>query len=308
MAVEQISDLDFVDAFYVSAIIDESDEEAQHDETFPISDAKYAEALQFQEALMGSVMISQMKNSITTATIINTCKISNPSSLLMIEPPPVVPNSPTETGQSSQIFCEICVEKKETDQMFATDSCIHSFCLDCVGKYVGTKIQESQTIVTCPGMNCRAVLELDICRTKLAKGVIDSWEEALCKEMISTLQSFYCPFRDCSALLVNDNEGEVIRESECPFCHRLFCAQCYVPWHSGIECEAFQRLNEDERGREDLMVIELAKEKKWSRCPKCRFYVERTQGCPHMVCRCGFQFCYGCELEWTGNHGGCHKN
>jgi E3 ubiquitin-protein ligase RNF144 len=58
-----------------------------------------------------------------------------------------------------------------------------------------------------------------------------------------------------------------------------------VPWHSGIECEEFQRLNEDERGREDLMLRELAKDKKWSRCPQCKFYVERTEGCPHMICR-----------------------
>lgn len=87
-------------------------------------------------------------------------------------------------------------------------------------------------------------------------------------------------------MLVYENDGEtVISESECPFCHRLFCAQCYVPWHPGVNCEEYQRLNVDERGREDLMVRELAKEKKWSRCPHCKYYVERTEGCPHMTCR-----------------------
>ncbi|KAK1552399.1 hypothetical protein Q3G72_016014 [Acer saccharum] len=58
---------------------------------------------------------------------------------------------------------------------------------------------------------------------------------------------------------------------------------CCVPWHSGVECEEFQRLNDDERGREDMMVVEFAKDNKWSRSPHCKFYVERTEGCPQHI-------------------------
>ncbi|XP_012067431.2 probable E3 ubiquitin-protein ligase RNF144A-B [Jatropha curcas] len=293
MAKETVFDFDLVDDFYLSALFD--DEENGPMEAFPVSDAKYAEELQLQEALMGAVIISQMENKIS-------------SSIPMIELSPE-PN-PKETGESSLCFCEICVERKEIDQMFKIDSCVHSFCSDCISKHVATKIQDSAcTIITCPGMNCPAILELDICRSQLSKGVIDIWEEILCEEMISESEKFYCPFKDCSALLVNDNGGgEAIRESECPFCHRLFCAQCYVPWHSGVECEVFQWLKEDERGREDLMVMELARDKKWSRCPHCKFFVERTEGCPHMTCRCKFEFCYGCGSQWTASHGGCQRN
>ena len=80
-----------------------------------------------------------------------------------------------------------------------------------------------------------------------------------------------------------DNQGEVIAETECHFCHRLSCAQCHVSWHPGISCEEYQKLNEDERGREDLMVRNFAKENKWRRCPKCHIIVERTQGCLHYI-------------------------
>lgn len=83
---------------------------------------------------------------------------------------------------------------------------------------------------------------------------------------------------------MNDSE-KLIKECECPHCNRLFCAQCRVPWHTGMSCEEFQELNEDERGKEDLLLRNLAKERKWGRCPKCKFYVERTEGCPHMICR-----------------------
>ena len=190
-----------------------------------------------------------------------------------------------EAGESSHSFCEICVEMKDSDQMFKTESCVHSFCSDCIGKHVATKIQESITVVTCPGLDCKGVIELDDCRAMLPKDVLDRWDEALCEELFGS-QRFYCPYKDCSAMLLNDNEeGEAIRESECPFCHRLFCVQCSVVWHSGVDCEAFQRQNEDEKERDDLIFRELAKEKKWRRCPHCKYYVERTEGCLHMTCR-----------------------
>ncbi|KAG5249826.1 E3 ubiquitin-protein ligase [Salix suchowensis] len=263
----------------------------------------YAEELQFQEVLMGSVIVSQKKNNDPSSMMIQ----GTPVLLSISDQPMHTEIIQSGAGESSLSFCEICVEKKESGQMFKTESCVHSFCNDCISRHVATKVQDGNIIVTCPGLNCRAVLELDTCRPVMTRKVIDLWEDALCEEVINASQRFYCPFKDCSALLINDNEGEPIIESECPFCHRLFCARCSAPWHSGIECDEFQRLNEDERGREDLMLRELAIDKKWSRCTQCKFYVERTDGCPHMICRCGFEFCYGCGEKWSGTHGGCTR-
>lgn len=30
--------------------------------------------------------------------------------------------------------------------------------------------------------------------------------------------------------------------------------------------------------------------------------VERNQGCPHMTCKCGAQFCYNCGGKWGSSH------
>jgi E3 ubiquitin-protein ligase RNF144 len=292
MAQESASDLVYVDDFYFSLLFDEKEEEIIHpkkrrkiekeEDILPVSDAKYAEGLQFQEALMGSLIASQMANSGAS---------SSSSSLPTIQASPLAhspePEEATkEAGESSHSFCNICVERKDSDQMFRNESCVHSFCSDCISKHVATKIQDGITVVSCPGLECKGVLELDACRPMLSKDVLERWDEMLCTALFASQMMFYCPFKDCSAMLVNDNEeGEVIRQSECPFCHRLFCAQCYVPWHPGVECEEFQRLNESERGREDLMLRELAQEKKWRRCSNCKYYVERTEGCLHMICR-----------------------
>ncbi|WCJ40309.1 RING/U-box superfamily protein [Euphorbia peplus] len=303
MAKRAFDDLDYVDDAYLSAVLnEEDDDDLQNGEEFQVSDVKYAYHLQLQEALMGSVVISHFN------------KTNVPSSILITEPPNEtlkIEIMESESGESSKSFCEICAERKEKDEMFEIKTCTHSICSDCITRHAAVKIENSEGIVHCPGLNCDAVVELDSIRGMLPQGVIDLWEKMLCEEMIGAGQRFYCPFKDCSGMLVNDGDEEggeeVIRESECPFCHRLFCAQCRVPWHSGVDCDEFQGLDEDERERDDLMVMKLATDQKWGRCPQCKFYVERTQGCPHITCRCKFQFCYGCGSEWTLDHGGCQR-
>ncbi|CAL5373207.1 unnamed protein product [Camellia sinensis] len=224
MAQESISALQLVDEFYFSALFDEN-----QDQIFSISDSKNAEELQFQEALMGSIMDSQMPNIVMPSTI-----QASPAST---SPEPVEPTK--EVGESSQSFCEICMERKEFDDMFRIHNFSHSYCFDCINKHVATKIQENMRVVKCPGWGCKGVLELNACRARMAVEVVAKWDELVWESMILETEKFHCPFKDCSAMLVDENGGEGIRECECPICHRLFCAECYVPWHGGIECEEF---------------------------------------------------------------------
>ncbi|KAK3219140.1 hypothetical protein Dsin_013110 [Dipteronia sinensis] len=305
-ATETIPDL-YVDDLYFSALSDEENDQQtnQQEEIFQVSDSKYAEELQFQETLMASIITSQTsKAPIPTSQMTIQASMNSPAQPLVM-----ITATTAESGESSLSFCEICVERKESDFMFKFETCVHSYCVECITKHIATKIQDSGIkTVNCPGVNCKSVLGIDSCREVLPKEVLLIWEEAVCVDMIDESQKFYCPYKDCSGMLLNEGgDGEVIVEAECPFCHRLFCARCYVPWHSGVGCEEFQRLNVDEREREDIMVMEIAKEKKWGRCPHCKFYVERTEGCPHITCRCNFQFCYGCGLEWTSAHSGCQR-
>ncbi|XP_019198321.1 PREDICTED: E3 ubiquitin-protein ligase RNF144B-like [Ipomoea nil] len=254
----------YVDDFYFSALYDE-------DEIFPISDEKYAEELQLQEALMSCAAKTQ------------------------------TPGRQAEAGESSQAFCEICMDTKTGDEMFRIDSCRHSYCSECIGGHVAAKIQENVSAVKCLDVSCKGIIEPQHCRSIIPTEVLERWETALCESLILASQKFYCPYKDCSAMMVDDG-SETVTVSECPTCRRLFCAQCKVAWHAGIDCREFQLLNEDERGREDVMLMELAKDKQWRRCPCCRFYVEKNAGCLHISCRCGQEFCYGCGAKYSSDH------
>ena len=162
MAQESASfDLRQVDDSYFSLVFDEKE-----DPILPVSDEKYAEELQFQEALMGSVITSKLANN-GALTLLPL--LSSPTPTIQAIFPTPEPEPAKEAGESSYSFCEICVDRKDSDQMFKTESCVHSFCSDCIGKHVATKIQESITVVTCPGLDCKGVIELDACRQCLRK-------------------------------------------------------------------------------------------------------------------------------------------
>ncbi|XP_025635570.1 uncharacterized protein [Arachis hypogaea] len=159
------------------------------------------------------------------------------------------------------------MDSKPFQEIFINQNCNHSFCDECIAKYVAAKIQENISNVKCPEPKCRGILEPQNCMSIIPKEVFERWENALCENLVlATSKKFYCPFKDCSAMLVNDDGNEVVTCSECSHCHRLFCAQCKVAWHGGMECGEFMGLNENEREKEDLMVMNLAKAKRWRRC------------------------------------------
>lgn len=166
-----------------------------------------------------------------------------------------------EIGQTSGSFCNICFDYKGTEEMFPSTTCRHTFCKDCISKYVASKIQENVTRVNCPDTNCsEGDIGPDICREIVPMEVLERWENVLCESLISGSQKFYCPFKECSAMMLNDGE-EKVTASQCPNCRRLFCAQCKVAWHAGIDCSQFKSSNKNERDYGDIMLMELAETK-----------------------------------------------
>ncbi|KAL2336355.1 hypothetical protein Fmac_010801 [Flemingia macrophylla] len=273
-----------VDDFYFSALFDA-------EEVFPISDEKFAEEIQLQEALYSSVLsCASLEKEVTFMDL----EVDS-------DPVKTLKGKHKERGESSSVYCGICMDVKPSGEMFRYENCSHSFCDDCIGKYVAAKIQENISMVKCPDPKCKVVVEPQYCGSIVPREVIDRWEDALCENLLLESQKFYCPFKDCSAMLIYDAE-EVVTASECPHCNRLFCAQCKVSWHAGVECREFQNLKQSEREKEDLMVIELAKNQSWRRCSKCNFYVEKVDGCSHVTCRCGNEFCYACGSSWSSHH------
>lgn len=226
---------------------------AAFDEALLFTDNSYAEALQLQETLQASLN-------------------PNPSSY----------SPSSSSNQNSASSCDICTDDdKQDSDMFKLEGCPHSFCIVCISKHVEYKLRDNVIRISCPDQSCSNMIQPCWLRPHVAAEVLDRWEEAVAESTILASQRVRCPYGECSEILVNDDGVET--ESECPWCHRLLCAKCKVPWHQGLDCREFQRLNGVKREKKKLGV--LAREKKWTKCPNCEVFVDKIGGCIHITCR-----------------------
>uniref|UniRef100_A0A8R7PLB9 RBR-type E3 ubiquitin transferase n=2 Tax=Triticum urartu TaxID=4572 RepID=A0A8R7PLB9_TRIUA len=214
-----------------------------------------------------------------------------------------------EDGDDDLFYCNICMEMVARTLKFSVNSCGHVFCSSCITQYVAAKLDNNVARVECLDPGCKGgVVELERCHDIIPPDLLDKWGFLLCESVLGT-KRIYCPYRECSAPLLADSEAGVtaVTEAECPHCHRLFCVRCAVPWHGGITCNEFQKLGLDERGPEDILLRRLVGREGWQRCPKCQMYVEKSEGCNYIKCRCGYSFCYRCASKLSALNHFCNK-
>jgi E3 ubiquitin-protein ligase RNF144 len=185
--------------------------------------------------------------------------------------------------------CSICMEPMAPNQAHRGGAaCAHAFCRACLSGHVRAKV-ETGAVVRCLDPLCAGALDPERCRAALPPEVFERWCAALCESLFPAARRTYCPFPDCSEMMVSDGDGGAegcVTQSECQVCRRLFCARCRVaPWHAGVACDEYQRLAVGDRGREDMMLLEMAEAMRWKRCPRCEFIVDKIDGCAHITCR-----------------------
>eukprot|EP00359_Climacostomum_virens_P010151 CAMPEP_0204913564 /NCGR_PEP_ID=MMETSP1397-20131031/11378_1 /ASSEMBLY_ACC=CAM_ASM_000891 /TAXON_ID=49980 /ORGANISM="Climacostomum Climacostomum virens, Strain Stock W-24" /LENGTH=103 /DNA_ID=CAMNT_0052084807 /DNA_START=183 /DNA_END=490 /DNA_ORIENTATION=- len=69
-----------------------------------------------------------------------------------------------------------------------------------------------------------------------------------------------------------------------------------------MSCETYKGLETCEPN--DKMFYILAYSEKFKQCPLCEYWVEKSEGCDHVKCKCGCEFCYRCG----GLHNRCECN
>ncbi|XP_020240594.1 uncharacterized protein LOC109819306 [Cajanus cajan] len=209
--------------------------------------------------------------------------------------------------------CSICCDDKPVPIMIML-KCSHTFCSHCLRAYADGKVQSCQVPVRCPQPGCKYCISVSECRSFLPFTSFESLEKAVSEANIDHSDRIYCPFPNCSVLL-DPHECLSARASsssqsdnsciECPVCQRFICVDCKVPWHSSMSCVEYQNLPEEERDASDITLHRLAQNKRWKRCQRCRRMIELTQGCYHMTCWCGHEFCYSCGAEYRDGQQAC---
>ena len=113
-----------------------------------------------------------------------------------------------------------------------------------------------------------------------------------------------CPTEGCDYLFIKEDENQTYHH--CPLCGVEYCLKCDMVYHVEQTCEEVQEAKRqaalqaraDEINNqvlpEDNQLEEWARQVGAKRCTQCRYWVQKNEGCDHMTCRCGYEFCYIC--------------
>jgi hypothetical protein len=95
----------------------------------------------------------------------------------------------------------------------------------------------------------------------------------------------WCPTAGCGYVFV---KPEDISEFMCEKCNNHYCMDCRTDMHVGKTCIEYKAdvVNNTHSVNDDLAEALLRDVIKAKKCPKCKFWVEKSQGCMHMTCRC----------------------
>lgn len=215
----------------------------------------------------------------------------------------------TESGSAniSTEVCVICLEDTEANQMYTVDSCQHRYCFSCMKQHVEVKLLHG-TMPKCPHEGCNIGLDVENCTKFLTPKLIEMMTQRKKENSIPVTEKVYCPNPKCSALMSKSEVLEYAKSfgaersaaRKCTKCNGLFCIDCKVPWHSNMTCWDYKKKNP-----EDLKLKSLANRNLWRQCVKCNHMIELAEGCYHMTCRCGYEFCYTCGAEWKDKKATC---
>ena len=190
--------------------------------------------------------------------------------------------------------CGVCGDTIESKDVPKTRlPCKHFFCLDCWKEYLKEKINNANVYkLSCMQAKCNFILEEKFIKSILEgdKNLQDKYDKFLNRKKImdSNKKIKFCPFPDCDGYA----EKKFSKYVKCNNGHE-FCFECGAAPHGLKGCSKII-----DAGFEEWKSHTLVK-----RCPNCKFWTEKNEGCNHMTCsQCKFQWCWVCEKECVAGH------
>ena len=191
------------------------------------------------------------------------------------------------TRPSEPITCPVCFTEEPPEKSCVLASCGHSFCVECITTFVAGKIAQGEVLsaqLACPCVEPQrcavSLVPQDVRRCLSTKDEADRYERLALQRFVESEDDMgTCPTAGCPFMFAWEKDN---RKLDCPLCKKSFCLVCRTePWHTGVRCEAFQQQRAAESGdvdAADAAFAEFASNQKLRSCPKCKFWVEKTDG------------------------------
>lgn len=200
---------------------------------------------------------------------------------------PNTPEGPQQTPSAMDSECTGCFDDIPAGFAVTGLSCSHKYCSLCFTQLILTASHSESTF---PPKCCLHEISTTIIRSHLYPEDVAVYDQKALEYAIPIADRYYCPSPPCARWIDTRLVKRINGGIACPHCRQNICSVCRGPSHpSNEDCPQDYGLSS---------AMEQAEQAGWQRCFQCRTLVERNQGCRHITCRCGGEFCYTCGKRW----------
>lgn len=205
-------------------------------------------------------------------------------------------------------FCPICCDDMDSSSDAAIQLTCHAdalYCVECLEGYAESKVQSADVVsVACPDPACDGELSPALMQHLLSDTSFEQYQQF---RFLASLRDEpncrWCPRAGCETPIIVDPFGPEQPQVSCPTCPCRFCFLCGAEWHPDATCaeDRRQRLKSGEISkRNEEAFAKYKKNNKTLGCPGCGADVQKIEGCNHMTCTCGTEFCWVCgdKMQW----------
>ena len=206
----------------------------------------------------------------------------------------IILNIENENEREINNICNVCFEDVEGEDIkFNLLPCNHVCCTECWTNYLKALITEAKVDrIKCVEYKCKEEIseEFILNHIKQDKKLVEKYYKFKSRaSILKDPNKKYCPEPDCDNYLEKKGEQKYVK---CKNGHE-YCFECLRKPHGDSSCEQFME--------KEFMIWK--KDKRVKKCPRCKIYTEKNEGCNHMTCtNCKYQWCWLCEGSYTYGH------
>ncbi|CRG99889.1 IBR domain protein, putative [Plasmodium relictum] len=184
--------------------------------------------------------------------------------------------------------------------------CGHRYSKECWLCYLKISLNEDfeENVISkkCIDVECKELIKKDDWKNICDKILYEKYQNILINIYINKNYNLKkCPNKNCdyvieSVMLKNNN---IICK-----CGHNFCFICSYEFHRPVTCSIIKKWHDlEKKDDNNIKWINIHTKK----CPNCNEPIEKTSGCMHMRCICGYDFCWLCLEKWKNHKGGFYK-
>ncbi|KAL6829308.1 hypothetical protein J3E69DRAFT_354750 [Trichoderma sp. SZMC 28015] len=184
--------------------------------------------------------------------------------------------------------CIVCASKSDV-----TLACGCHYCGHCLRENIRVGLRSE---VDFPTGCCNRPFDEATVRLGQRPALVHLFRQLSAEYNIQPGERLYCHDPSCASFIPASAIQAAARDEDnatpmgtCPSCHKATCAACGGRSHRGLPC----REEED-----DEALLNMMDSQGLVGCPRCGVVIGLRDGCNHMSCLCGAEFCYICGRDW----------